>query len=206
MSKIFWDRRLQHLQFTNVELGRRTAQVQSLNVIEIFPCDRTQIIISFRVAELFFEIWGVVRQRNFETWQILHLAPSDPCFLLSRCLRFFFVRLVGYREPYRPQEERAVTDRLKEIGKNTGGKFLSEAVQKAWIQHPNRSVVMTLAPIHISRIVRCDDFSRAISLVRFLQTDLCAPCLSKFPPWKGQSTHMQFYRFWLTPMAFNWIV
>jgi len=42
---------------------------------------------------------------------------------------------------------------------------------------PQQSVVMTLLSIDISRIVRCDDFSRAIltALVRFLQTDLCAP-------------------------------
>jgi hypothetical protein len=207
MSNIFWDRRLKHLQFTDIEVGRRTAQVQNLHVIKIFPCDRTQIVMSFGVAECF---WDLRSRPAKKLWNMTNSASSTLRFLLSprAVSKKNWYELVGYRRPYRPQEERAVTDQLKEIWKNAGGKFVSEVAQKAWIQHPNRSVVMTFAPIDISRIVRCDEFSRAIStpLVGFLQTDPCAPCLSKFPPWKRQSTHMQFNHFWMTLMAFNWIV
>lgn len=73
MSKIFWDRLLQHLQFTDVEVGRRTAQVQSQNVIEIFPCDRTQIVMSFGVAECF---WDLRSSPAKKLWNMTNSASS----------------------------------------------------------------------------------------------------------------------------------
>jgi hypothetical protein len=191
MSKIFWDRRLQHLQFTDVEVGRRTAQVQSLNVSQKF-------------------FWDLRSSLAKKLWNMTNSASSTFRSLFSPLAlsQIFFCTTCRLSRALQASRGKSGHGSVEGDWEEYWREFFSEAVQKAWLQHPNRSVVMTLAPIDISRIIRCDDFSRAISmaLVRFLQTDLCAPCLSKFPPWKRQSTHMQFYHFWMTPMAFDWIV
>jgi len=77
MSKIFWDRRLQHLQFTDVEVGRRTAQVQSLNVSQNFFWDLR--------SSLAKKLWNMTNSASSTLRSLLSPLALSQIFFCTTC-------------------------------------------------------------------------------------------------------------------------